>query len=87
MVWAQIFADVFKLPVEIIDTKELGTLGCAMAAAVATGLYKDMKEAAQKMVKIKCRLEPNLANYSAYDNKYELYKKVSGVLDGIWKEF
>ena len=87
MLWAQIFADVFMLPVEIIDTKELGTLGCAMAAAVAAGVYKDMKEAAQKMVKVKCRIEPNSANYPAYDKKYKLYKKVSEALDSIWKDF
>ena len=47
LIWAQIFADVFKLPVEIVDTKELGTLGCAMAAAVAAGVFKDLQEAAQ----------------------------------------
>jgi L-xylulokinase len=87
MIWAQIFADVFKLPVEIIDTDELGALGCAMVAAVSAGEYKDLKEAAQSMVKIKCCLEPNPINIPIYEKKYELYKKVSGVLDGVWKDF
>jgi len=87
LIWAQIFADVFKLPVEIVDTKELGTLGCAMAATVAAGVYKDFNEAAQQMVKMKCRIEPNLGNYAAYDKKFTLYKKVSGALDESWKNF
>lgn len=87
LIWAQIFADVFKLPVEIIDTKELGTLGCAMAAAIAAGVYKDFNEAAQHMVKMKCRIEPNQSNYSSYENKFALYKKVSGELDDLWKNF
>jgi L-xylulokinase len=85
--WAQIFADVFKIPVELIDTKELGTLGCAMAAAVAAGIYKDLSEAAQKMVKIKSRIEPIKENFPVYEKKLALYKKVSGALDEIWKEF
>ena len=85
--WAQIFADVFQLPVELIDTKELGTLGCAMAAAVATGVSKDLGEAAKSMVKIKARIEPNPANFKAYEKKFALYKKVSGALDELWKEF
>ena len=85
--WAQIFADVFKLPVEIVDKKELGTLGCAMAAAVAAGVYIDLKEAAQKMVKMKSRIEPNPANYPAYDKKFALYEKVSGTLNDLWKNF
>lgn len=87
LLWAQIFSDVFKLPVEIIDTKELGTLGCAMAAAVAAGEYQDLKEAAKHMVKIKYRLEPDPENDTIYDRKFELYKRVSGALDGLWKEF
>jgi len=87
LIWAQIFADVFKLPVEIVDIKELGTLGCAMAAAVAAGVYKDLKEAADKMVNMKCRIEPNPANYSAYEKKFELYKKVSGAMDELWMDF
>lgn len=85
--WAQIFADVFKLPVEIVDTKELGTLGCAMAATVASGVYSDLNEAARNMVKIKCRIEPNPENFKTYEKKIELYKKISDSLDNMWKDF
>lgn len=87
MLWAQIFSDVFNLPVEIIDTRELGALGCAMAAAVASGEYKDLGEAAKSMVKVKCRLEPQAGNVAIYEKKYELYKKVEGSLESLWKEF
>jgi L-xylulokinase len=87
MLWAQIFADVFKLPIEIIDTKELGTLGCAMVAAVAAGKYRDLKEAARHMVRVKARLEPNPANIPIYEKKLDLYKKVSGALEDVWKSF
>ena len=85
--WAQIFSDVFNLPVEIIDTKELGALGCAMAAAVAAGEYRDLKEAAKSMVKVKYRIEPDATSVPAYEKKFELYKKVSGALAGLWKDF
>ena len=44
--WVRIFADVFQLPIEIVDVAELGTFGCAMAAAVASGVYADLKDAA-----------------------------------------
>jgi len=87
LIWAQIFADVFKLSVEIIETKELGTLGCAMAAAVAAGVYRDLPEAAQNMVKVKCRIEPNPANGTIYEKKFALYKKVSAALEKVWKNF
>jgi L-xylulokinase len=87
LLWSQIFADVFKLPVEIIDARELGALGCAMAAAVAAGVYRDLQEAARHMTRIKLRLEPDPANGAVYDRKYRLYRNVSHALDGIWPEF
>ena len=85
--WAQIFADVFRLPVEIVETRELGTLGCAMAASVAAGIYKDLPEAAKNMVRIKCRLEPDPAAMPVYARKLALYKKVSAALEGVWTDF
>ena len=85
--WSQMFADVIGLPVEIIDTKELGALGCAMAAAVASGLYRDLQEAARHMVRVKARLEPNSGKKDVYDRKYSLFVRASQALDGLWSGF
>lgn len=86
-VWVQIFADVFNLPIEIIDTKELGSLGCAMAAGVAAGVYKDLRDAASKLVRVKYRIEPNDKNVSIYKKKFQLYKEVSEAMDNLWNKF
>jgi L-xylulokinase len=86
-VWTRIFADVLGLPIEVVEAEELGTLGCAMAAAVASGEYKDLKEAAKNMVKIKCRIEPDDAFAAVYDRKFSLHKEVTGLLDGIWQRY
>lgn len=83
-VWAQIFADMFRLPIEIIDTKELGTLGCAMAAAVAAGHYATFMEAAKHMVRIQRRLEPDEAAAAIYDKKYRRYVQCSDALEALW---
>ena len=85
--WSQMFADVIGLPVEIIDTKELGALGCAMAASVASGVYRDLHEAARHMVRVKERLEPDPQKKSAYDRKYSLFVRASQALDGLWSSF
>jgi L-xylulokinase len=86
-VWTRIFADVLGLPIEVVEAEELGTLGCAMAAAVASGEYKDLKEAAKNMVKIKGRIEPDEAFAAVYDRKFSLHKEVTGLLDGIWQRY
>ena len=85
--WAQIFADVFQLPVEIVDVKEIGAQGCAMAAAVASGVYADLKDAASHMVRISHRLEPDAGKAAIYGRKYERYRKAADALDGIWRDF
>ncbi|GAA0179741.1 FGGY-family carbohydrate kinase [Clostridium sediminicola] len=86
-VWVQIFADVLNLPIEIIETKELGALGAAMAAGVAAGVFENLKDAANKLVKIKQRVEPIRENVKIYQSKFELYKETSQVLDSLWKKF
>lgn len=85
--WAQLFADILELPVELIECDELGALGCAMAAAVAAGEYPGFPEAAKAMVKVRRRVEPNAGAFGAYRKKYGLYKQVTEALDGCWKIF
>jgi L-xylulokinase len=84
--WAQMFADVFRLPVEIVDTSELGALGCAMAAAVAAGVYENLPQAAGRMSRIKCRIEPDRSSMAIYEKKFAAYKKVSAALDALWAD-
>ncbi len=83
-VWTQIFADVMQHPIEKIDVNETGALGCAMAAAVATGEYRDFAEAEKNMVKVRGRTEPDPGNKLIYEKKYELYLQVIASLDGVW---
>jgi len=85
--WVQLFADILELPVELIETDELGTLGCAIAASVAAGEYLGISEATKAMVKVKHRIEPNLNTFDAYRRKYRLYQQVSEALETTWKNF
>lgn len=86
-VWAQMFADVLALPVETINTEELGALGCAMAAAIAYGQYRSFADAATCMVSIKKTFEPMGGLTEIYSRKFETYKMVSEALDKTWSHF
>jgi L-xylulokinase len=83
-VWRQMFADVLNKSMEVTGLSELGTLGAAMCAAVCAGFYKDLGEAAKKMVKVSGRTDPNSTLKKIYDDKYEKYKKALKFLDGYW---
>jgi len=86
-VWVQMFADALGFPIETVDAKELGALGCGMAAAIAAGVYKDYKEAAEHMVRVSDRVYPNPERTKIYQKKYEKYRAVSAALDTVWGQF
>ncbi len=85
-VWAQMFADVMKLPVETVEANETGALGCAIAAAVATGEYPDLRGAVDAMTVVSRRFEPDPDRVGIYDRKYALYCKTVTCLDGLWDD-
>lgn len=78
-VWVKMFADVFGRPVTVVSGKEPGTLGCAMAGAVCTGIYGDYAEAAEHMVNVRTTVAPDLAKTAVYNKKYSLWKEFAGV--------
>ena len=85
-VWAQMFADIMKLPVETVAAGETGALGCAIGAAVATGEYPDLSAAVENMTAVARRYEPDAAWTPVYDKKYRLYVRTLEQLDGLWDE-
>jgi L-xylulokinase len=78
------FADVMKLPVEVVDVNETGALGCAIIGATATGAYRTLAEAAGQMCRISPAVEPCEANCKIYDEKYQLYTNTIEALDPLW---
>ncbi len=83
-VWAQMFADVMQLPVEVIPTGEAGALGCAILAACAAGEYPSVESAAANMTKISKIFLPDAGRKAVYDAKYRAYLDAVGTLDGLW---
>ena len=72
-VWKQIEADVVGRPVLTTTNEEAATLGAAILAGKAVGLYSSVEEAAQQMIRIKERFEPDPSNRAVYDNTFGTY--------------
>ncbi len=82
-VWAQMFADVLKLPVEIVNVNETGTFGCAIAVAAAVN-GSSLEEAEADMCRVGESFLPREEFAGAYDKKYELYLSTIDCLGGLW---
>ena len=72
--WSQILADVTGCKIKIPKVTEATALGAAMAAGVGSGIYKDLKTAAQSLVTWEKTYTPNLKNKVRYDNLTKKWK-------------
>lgn len=71
----QIYADVTGRPMKLAASALAGALGSAMHAAVAAGIYPDIKAAAVKMARLKDEVVQPIASHTAvYDRLYADYK-------------
>ena len=83
-VWCQLFADILGLPVERLEARETGTLGCAILAAAGVGAYPSLAQAARAMSPIGERFTPAPEAGARYEKRCALYKKLSACLDPLW---
>ncbi|MCL6525330.1 MAG: ribulokinase [Thermaceae bacterium] len=70
----QIYADVLGMPISVIDSEQGPALGSAMHAAVAAGIYPDIRAAAKQMGKVHKNVYMPIAEHQKiYDQLYEEY--------------
>jgi L-ribulokinase len=70
----QIYADVTRMPISLLDSDQGPALGSALHAAVAAGAYPDIRAAAAAMGRVvRDAWQPNEANADRYDALYAEY--------------
>jgi sugar (pentulose or hexulose) kinase len=74
--WSQIKADVCQLPLTVPRASEAALQGAAMLAGVGAGVFPDVAAAAEAMVHVTDRIEPDPALADVYDRAYHRYRKL-----------
>ncbi|WP_420410285.1 FGGY-family carbohydrate kinase [Hoeflea sp.] len=72
--WAQMFADVCKVPIEISTAEQTGAAGVALMAGVAVGIWPDLATGQAKTSSVSVRYEPDPLAAVDYDRWYDLYR-------------
>ena len=85
-IWKQIEADITDRPVLTTQNEEAATLGAAILAGKAVGLYSSIQEAAREMVQIKERFEPSRENKPIYDDAFGVYVDLYTALCPLFSE-
>lgn len=74
--WTQIKADVTGLPIVVPSSDTATTLGAAMLAGKAVGMYQNYEEAVALAVKETRRHEPDRNHAAVYEDNYRIYRKL-----------
>ena len=74
--WRKIFANVLNMNIDIVETEEGPGYGGAILAAVACGEWKNVEEAAEKLVRIKDTISPEPEIAARYEERYARFTKI-----------
>ena len=74
--WKKMISNILNLKVDVIESEEGPALGGAMLAAVACGEYKNVEEAAAKIVRIVDTVEPEEELVKKYDERYQQFRQI-----------
>ena len=75
-VWTQIKSDVTNMPIGVPSSDTSTTLGAALLAGVAVGIYSDFHDAVKNSVSIKKTYNPNAENHEIYKKGYKIYLEI-----------
>ena len=74
--WRKMLADTYNCNVSTVHSKEGPALGVGILAAVGSGLYSNVKEACDTIIKTDKTQEVNIIDSLEYKKYYSLYKEI-----------
>ena len=85
-VWNQIKSDINQIPLETVNSVEAASLGAAILAGRAVGVFEDIQDAVSSMVQVKDRTQPDPGRKAIYDEGYAMYQKLFADLEECFEQ-
>ena len=85
--WQQIQADIYSMPVDLIEADEGAAYGAALLAGVGTKNWPSVEVACETAVRVAKRVEPNPKTAELMNLQYAEYRKVYPALREIRHNF
>jgi xylulokinase len=83
--WRQIQADVYGVPVGLLEAEEGAAYGAALLAGVGVGNWTSVESAADASVRISQRIEPDARDAALMNRRYDVYRKLYPALRDVWR--
>src|SRR5579863_360746 len=81
--WRQIQADVYGMPVGVLDVEEGPAYGAALLAGVGVGNWTSVEKASDAAVRVSQRIEPDTQRVALMNRQYGVYRKLYPALRDI----
>ncbi len=78
--WTQLKADMTNMPIEVVAHPEPGTLGAALLAGLAVGVYDDLEGISRKYSGTQSVYQPHPQRAVLHQERFELYCKLMALL-------
>ncbi|MBR2340377.1 MAG: xylulokinase [Clostridia bacterium] len=83
--WRQMIADALGIVLRTTYSSD-SSLGSAMLAGIAAGIFKDENDAVSKCVRARDIVYPNPENTAKYERVFEIYKEIHDALAPIYSK-
>ena len=84
--WQTMTANIMNLPVDLLSVEEGPSLGGAMLAATADGVYQSVEEAAKAIVRVETTVEPEPVLAEKYNERYNHFSKIYPSMKELFQE-
>ena len=84
--WRQIIADMLNIPLVTVANVD-SSLGSAMLAGVACGVFADLEDSVKKCVVVKAETRPNPETHALYERNFRFYKRIHDALAPIYHDY
>ncbi len=84
--WRQIQADVYGMPVGLLEVEEGPAYGAALLAGVGVGNWTSVEKACDATVRVSQRIEPDSQRVAVMNRQYGAYRKLYPALRDIWRD-
>jgi xylulokinase len=78
--WTQLKADLTNMPIEVVACPEPGTLGAALLAGLAVGVYDDLEGISRKFSGTQAVYQPHPERAAQHRERFETYCKLMALL-------
>jgi xylulokinase/L-xylulokinase len=82
--WSQMFSDCTGQKILVPEGVEFGARSVAVLAGIACGVYDDLGDAMDQVIRIEREHTPNQVATEKYRQLYELYKAIYEQLQDVW---